>query len=114
MNTQLATQQIRLNQWAAIIKDRNESGMIIDEYCKLHNLSKNAYYYWLRKVKAAALEQAGFVEVSLPQISEEAQVSVPVVFQTQMVIKTGSFELNINSDTPSDLLAKALEVISHA
>ena len=112
MNTQLATMQIRLNEWAEIIKDRCASGLFVDEYCKQHNLSRNAYYYWLRKVKAAALEQAGFVEIPLPK--PDTPASEPSHFNTEMVIKTRGIELNVNSGTPAYLLAKALEVISHA
>ena len=48
MDTRLATNQIRLQQWAAIIHDRKESGLKVDDYCKLNNLSRNAYYYWLK------------------------------------------------------------------
>ena len=62
MNTKLATRQIRLNEWAAIIKDCKASGQKVDIYCEQHGLSRDAYYYWLRKVKEAALTQAGFVE----------------------------------------------------
>ena len=40
-----------------------ESGLKVDDYCAQHGLSGNAYFYWLRKVKEAALTQSGFVEV---------------------------------------------------
>lgn len=63
MNTKLAIRQIRLNEWAAIIKDCKASGQKVDIYCEQHGLSRNAYY-WLRKVKEVALKQAGFVELS--------------------------------------------------
>ncbi len=66
MDTKLATRQIRIQQWAAIIKDCKASNLKVDDYCKEHNLSRDAYYYWLRKVKEAALVQNGFVEVNIP------------------------------------------------
>ena len=56
MNTKLATTQIRITEWAAIIKDCKSSGMKVDDYCQLHDISRDAYYYWLRKVKTAALQ----------------------------------------------------------
>ena len=55
MNTKLATTQIRITEWAAIIKDCKFSGMKVDDYCQLHDISGDAYYYWLRKVKTVAL-----------------------------------------------------------
>ena len=36
MNTKLATSQIRLNEWAAIIKDCKSSGQKVDIYCEQH------------------------------------------------------------------------------
>ena len=60
MNTKLATSRMRTGQWADIIKDCKESGLKVDDYCAQHSLSRNAYFYWLRKVKEAALTQSGF------------------------------------------------------
>ena len=56
---QTVTQNVRLQQWTAIIQDRQTSGLKVDDYCSEHNISRNAYYYWLRKVKAAAIENSG-------------------------------------------------------
>ncbi len=63
---QTVTQNVRLQQWTAIIQDRQASGLKVDDYCSEHNISRNAYYYWLRKVKAAAIENSGnlFAEVN--------------------------------------------------
>lgn len=36
------------------------------EYCRQRGFSQNAYYYWLRKARKAALEENGFVEISKP------------------------------------------------
>ena len=96
MDTKLATKQIRLNEWAGIIKDCKASGLKVDDYCSQHNLSRDAYYYWLRKVKEAALQQAGFVV--LPSFKHGA-ASVSA-FSSQMIIRVGETELMVNQDTP--------------
>lgn len=41
MNTKLATRQIRLEEWAAIIKDCKASGQNVDIYCEQHGLSRD-------------------------------------------------------------------------
>lgn len=61
MNTKLATSQIRLKNWATIIQDRKESGLSVNDYCSQHQLSRDAYYYWLRKIKENLLVESGFV-----------------------------------------------------
>ena len=117
MNTKLATRQIRLNEWAAIIKDCKASGQKVDIYCEQHGLSRDAYYYWLRKVKDAALKRAGFVE--LPTLPSE-HTPAPTIekgssaFETQMVIKINKIELCVNENSSSELISRILEVIRHA
>ena len=71
MDTKLATIQIRTKQWASIIQDCRSSGLKVDDYCEQHSLSRNAYYYWQRKVKEAALSQAGFVEIQSETLKAE-------------------------------------------
>lgn len=40
-NTQLATKQICLQQWTAIIRDRQQSGMKVDEYCQSRGITRD-------------------------------------------------------------------------
>ena len=110
MNTKLATTQIRMTEWAAIIKDCKSSGMKVDDYCQLHDISRDAYYYWLRKVKTTALRQAGFVELPLPEVKPVRGTD----FTTQLVIKAAGNEICINNDTPAELITRVLDVIRHA
>lgn len=117
MNTKLATRQIRLNEWAAIIKDCKASGLKVDIYCEQHGLSRDAYYYWLRRVKEAALKQAGFVE--LPALPSEQKVTETINkrisdFETQMIIKMNGIEFCVNDNSPTELISRVMEIIRHA
>ena len=64
MNTKLVATQVSLQNWMITFRDRQISGLTIKEYCTQCGLSKNAYYYWLRKARKAALEENEFVEIS--------------------------------------------------
>lgn len=67
MDTKVATTHIRIQQWTEIIQDWNTSGLTVDNYCESHGLSRNQYYYWLRKVKTRILESAPqLVELKIP------------------------------------------------
>ena len=115
MNTKLATTQIRLNEWAAVIRDCKASGLKVDDYCQQHNLSRDAYYYWLRKVKTAALQQAGFVELTAPEGGSCHSVGAELpAFTIQMTIKAGNLELGISDETSSELLSRVLQVVRRA
>lgn len=111
MDTKLATSQIRLNQWTAVIRECKASGLTVNDYCTQHDLSRHAYFYWLRKVKNAALQQAGFVELPTDPITSSAKTDD---FSVQLRITIGDVELGINDDTSSALLARTIEVIRRA
>lgn len=109
MDTKLATKQVRLTEWAGIIKACKASGLKVDDYLRRHGISRDSYYYWLRKVKEAALTQAGFVE--MPAFKK---VPLSDSFETQMVIKAEDTELYVNNDTSSELISRVLGVLGHA
>lgn len=118
MDTKLATTQIRIQQWAAVIRDRQESGLKVDDYCERHGLSRNAYYYWLRKVKEAALTQTGFVEIqpeiTVPEAGNKTPRDESTSFIPQMLVSINGMSLGIRQDTPMDLFAKVIGAIRHA
>lgn len=117
MDTRLATTNIRIQQWAAVFKAKAESGLTVDEYCDQTGISRNAYYYWLRKTRNAALEhtQATFVELKIPEDEAVSKISPAAhSFTTQLIIEKNGLAIGINSDTPKELLMLALEAASHA
>ena len=114
MDTRLATNQIRLIEWTRIIKDRCQSGLKVDKYCEQLRLSRHAYYYWLRKVKEAAIIHSSFVE--LPAHPEE---TVPATtsenyFIYQMTVTIGHTVLGVSESTPMELLSRVQEVVRNA
>ena len=117
MDTRLATNQIRTQQWAQVIQDRCNSGLKVDEYCELHQLSRHAYYYWLRKVKEAALANAGFVELKAPP-TEPLAKTTPVAnstnFAPELTLSVGDVLIGVSSSTPMDLLSRTMEVLRNA
>ena len=54
----------RMDQWRQIIQKCQESGLSNKAYCEQQGISEKTYYYWLRKVRTAAVEQAA------PQLME--------------------------------------------
>ena len=56
MNTQRVATELRLTQWAQMIQGRMESGQSIKEFCHAMGVSKNTYFYWQRRLRAAAFE----------------------------------------------------------
>jgi len=57
MNTRQIAAEYRLSHWTGIVKDRQESGLSIKAYCERAGFHENIYFYWQRKLRAAACEQ---------------------------------------------------------
>ena len=85
-----------------------ESGLKVDDYCAWHGLSRNAYFYRLRKVKEAALSQSGFVEV-------RQQVEVSSCYPSpKLTASVNEIVLGIGENTPMDLLTNVIKVLKNA
>ena len=41
------TKELRLAQWAGIIKEQKESGLTVKDWCNQNGITKDAYYYWV-------------------------------------------------------------------
>ena len=54
MDVQEVRDQVRIQEWMQLIRERNDSGMTIKEWCETKGLSENQYYYWLRKIRKTA------------------------------------------------------------
>ena len=134
-DSQLATQEFRLEQWKEIIQDRINSGLIVDEYCKLHNLSRNSYFYWLRKIKMDLLktqvlknssnkppqEESTIVEIcpsqSLQLVPDSSATNIDLLGQTslksQAVVSIGGVSITVSDNTSDELLARVLKVVQN-
>ena len=113
MDTKTATRQFRLNQWAEIIRDRMASGLTIRQYCSEHNLSRNAYFYWLRQLRQEALLSSG---------TQFAELPVPI--QTSSLIRSDQdgtvtidyhgARIHIDKAGCDEILSMVLRVLQHA
>ena len=68
MNDRASVSQVRMQQWANIIRNQKESGLTIDAFCEANNISKNRFFYWQKKIRETAIQAVGnrFVEVTTP------------------------------------------------
>ena len=114
--SQLA-QQVRIEQWMQIIDDRIQSGLTINDYCNLHNISRNQYFYWLRRVRKNAIQQSPqFAELPAPaepcaSINDELSNSA---FIPTLAIRIGGAVIEVNDSTSSTLIQRVAEVLSNA
>ena len=91
--------EFRLQNWMEIIRECEESGLSNREFCSQRGISEKTYYYWLRKVRAAA---AAVIEPQLVRVDSPEMSSTEQMFE----IRYGRAELRL----PEDVDLKALAV----
>ena len=50
--------QVRLSKWGAMVRERVERGLSVQAYCEQAGIAAKTYYYRLRRLREAAVEQA--------------------------------------------------------
>ena len=94
--------EYRMQNWAEIIRERQESGLTVKDYCAQHGISEKTYYYWLRKLRAAAAEA---MEPQLVRLEENNAPSARMIH-----IRYGTTELKL----PENVDLRAVSVLLNA
>ena len=121
MATRTETRQIRLAQWRKIFQQKAESGLTAKDFCAINNISKDAYYYWQNLVRQEALatvqQQPALVELKPPMLKNapiQATDRKQETVSPSLSITVNGATINVNSDTPKELLSTVLEVVANA
>ena len=130
MNTKKATKQIRLQYWAGVIKECQESGQKTKDWIVEHNITHDAYYYWLREVKRAAL--TNIIESTTDFDNKLVEISAPVkelpivetTYKTNhkeessrnefMILHSGNFSLDIPMSNAYEVLPVLIKELRNA
>ena len=123
MNTRGIAVEYRLSHWTQIIKERDESGLSIKEYCASSGIREYNYYYWLKKLREAACgelakTQADSTNLTSPVFAEVKLPAQPVLLpaagntQSHICIETAGMRLTAGCDYPIDKLTELLRTVS--
>ena len=72
MNSRDAEKQYNLRKWAQIIKECKSSGEKVMDWIASHNISKDQYYYWQRRLKDAYMDSKKKITLLLLQLKAHA------------------------------------------
>ena len=119
--TSMVAAQYRLQEWAAQIREcqSRPSGMSVVSWCACHGITKANYYYRLRRVREACLENYP-EEAPLQQIVPVAQEILQQEKKNSNVPRAGldisirGFSIHVEETSSMPLLAEVLEVMRHA
>lgn len=111
--------QYRLKEWAEQIREcqNRPAGMSIVDWCAGHGITKANYYYRLRRVRQACLENLPpeapaqqIVPVNTCLLQRETQSG-----STQgLSVSVNGFSIHVTESTPMPLLAAVLKAVRNA
>lgn len=117
MNTKEMATNYRLVHWAQVIRDRRESGLTIKAFCQEADFRENMYYYWQRRLREAACEQAT-QNPSVPCFAEVRQESAPLRPEPadrptgRLCIEISGMRFTADGDYPPEQLARLLRELA--
>lgn len=119
MNTTQIIHQPNLNKWADIIRDQQSSSLTVKDWCSQHQVSKDQFYYWKRKLKDKFVESqlSDIIPIS-SQISKTCFTScttdTTVPTPSSVIISINGISIEITENTSELLLAKVIKVVRNA
>lgn len=81
--------QVGLSQWSAMVREREESGLSVKAYCKQTGIAAKTYYYRLRRLREAAVEQVRS-EATQPELVQFTPPAEYAVGQAQSILPLGA------------------------
>ena len=109
MDVAKLSQDVKMQQWAIMIKTCRESGLSVREWCRQNNISEQSYYYWLKKIRKTVIEQSpvqeeasitktSFIPIEYNHsVSEEKKVS-------KIIIKKDDIHIDVPETIAEDLM----------
>ena len=113
--------QYRLQEWAAQIREcqNRPAGMSVVDWCATHSITKGNYYYRLRCVRQACLENLPpeapaqqIVPVNTCLLQQDTQSGSGI--QQGLCVSVNGFSIHVTESTPMPLLAAVLKVVRDA
>ena len=114
MDTQKVAAEYRLSQWAQVIQAQQESGQNIKDFCQTAGISRNAYFYWQKKLRKAACTELAKTEEPRNVVPSGWMQLAPR--QVHPAKETLDIEINgcnvtVNTETDIELLKKVCRVL---
>ena len=109
--------EVTAQRWAALIKERMDSGMTIKEWCQERNIKESQYYYWLKMLRkeeigSGKLEQQASPFVELPVVCRKPQA--PLQGGVAAIIRKGDISIEVAESASAGFLSKVMEALAYA
>lgn len=114
MDTRKVATEYRMSQWAQVIQARMHSGQGVKEFCETTGISRNAYFYWQRKLRKVACTEFAKNEISENNVPSGWIQLAPAQEQqpkATLDIQINGCHITVNDNTDTELLKKVCFVL---
>jgi hypothetical protein len=121
--TTMTARQCRLQEWMEQIKSckNRPQGTSVEEWCSLQGITKTNYYYRLRRVRMACLQEisknnsdSAQVMAQVPEHLLEKSMASSEIKPGTLTIQIRDCSIQVTSNSSLELLSSVLHVIRHA
>ena len=70
--------EVKLAQWAEMVKSRNESGLTVTDWCKQNGINIKTYYYRLKRIRQAVCNEIEQHDI-VPAIPAEEERNIEII-----------------------------------
>ncbi len=98
--------EVKLAQWAEMVKSRNESGLTVTDWCKQNSINLKTYYYRLKRLSQAVcneIEQHDIVHIE-PTAGTEIEAE-------KIELSVGDVKISLPDNFNEDTLRRLIGVL---
>ena len=112
MDIQKVTAEYRLSNWMQVIQEKQCSEQSIKDFCKEKGISKNAYFYWQRKLRKVACAELSKQEEPVNCVPEGwMQLAQGQEIKSTLNIEIGGCRVTVDAETDTELLKKVCRIL---
>lgn len=114
MDTQKVAAEYRMSQWAQVIQAQQESGQNIKDFCQTAGISRNAYFYWQKKLRKVACTELSKTEEPRNIVPSGWMQFTPKQAQhakDALDIEINGCHVTVNAETNPELLKKVCRTL---
>lgn len=113
MDTKKVAAEYRRSQWAQVMQARVDSGQTIKDFCEAEGISRNAYFYWLKKLRESACTELVKKEEPMSISPCWVQLASGPMQQTNEALKIeiNGCHITVTAETDHNLLAQVCHTL---